>query len=138
MWSNTGSAAWEQATGSRHVTPLEADSAFPVIDVDISSFGPDVDVTDPGLLREASAQRPDVGPRAAPPAVPRDAMLRFRDLMSEHGHVISISRMRFDFVYAFQQLIAADASGHPELRRLSLDIFNLYHGMQIEHADQAH
>lgn len=65
---------------------------------------------------------------AAPTSGPvstRD-LLRFGQLMADAGLALNPTRMLYDRRYAFVQLSEGQASDHPGLRELALDLFDAY------------
>jgi hypothetical protein len=55
------------------------------------------------------------------------ALLRFRSLMAADGQHVHLARLCYDKLYAYERIAAAHASGSEDLRRLALELFQIYH-----------
>ena len=55
------------------------------------------------------------------------ALLRFRSLMVADGQDVHLARLCYDRLYAYERIAVAHASGGEELRRLALELFQIYH-----------
>ena len=55
------------------------------------------------------------------------ALLRFKSLMAADGQDLHLARLCHDKLYAYERIAAAHASGSEELRRLALELFQIYH-----------
>jgi len=72
-----------------------------------------------------------IGPatRAAAPrgeAPETGALLRLRSLMAADGRPCDLARLCKDRLYAYECIAAANASANPTLRRLALELFQIY------------
>ena len=72
----------------------------------------------PRLPRAASAPAGDVE---------LGALLRFKTLMAADGQEVHLTRLCHDKLYAYERIAAAHAGGSEELRRLALELFQIYH-----------
>ena len=55
------------------------------------------------------------------------ALLRFRSMMAAEGQHVHLTRLCYDRLYAYERIAVAHASGHEELRRLALELFQICH-----------
>jgi hypothetical protein len=55
------------------------------------------------------------------------ALLRFKSLMATDGQPVQLARLCHDTIYAYERIAAAHASGNEDLRRLALELFQIYH-----------
>jgi len=55
------------------------------------------------------------------------ALLRFKSMMATEGQVVHLARMCYDRLYAYERIALAHASGDDGLRRLALELFQIYH-----------
>ncbi|HEY9029234.1 MAG TPA: hypothetical protein VIP05_33420 [Burkholderiaceae bacterium] len=55
------------------------------------------------------------------------ALLRFKSLMAAEGQPVQLGRMCHDRLYAYERIAAAHAGGREDLRRLALELFQIYH-----------
>ena len=55
------------------------------------------------------------------------ALLRFKSLMAHDGQSVHLARLCYDKLYAYERIAAAHASSDESLRRLSLELFQIYH-----------
>ena len=55
------------------------------------------------------------------------ALLRFKSLMAAEGHAVELARLCRDNAYAYERIAVAHAGGGVELRRLALELFQIYH-----------
>ena len=70
-------------------------------------------------------------PRRAP-ALPGDesaigALLRFKSLMNAQGQPCHLARLCDDRLYAYERIAAAQATTNEGLRRLALELFQIFH-----------
>ena len=87
----------------------------------------------------------DVALAARPPRAPRStiagfstthmqadelgvgALLRFKSMMAAEGHAVHLARLCYDKLYAYERIAAAHACSDEGLRRLALELFQIYH-----------
>ena len=86
----------------------------------------------PGLRRPPrvvpAAPAPADEPEAMSPFVPDiGALLRFKSMMAVRGHPVALARMCQDVPYAFERIAQAHATGDETLRRLALELFQIFH-----------
>ena len=55
------------------------------------------------------------------------ALPRFKSLMAADGQDVHLARLCYDKLYAYERIAVAHASGGEELRRLALELFQIYH-----------
>ena len=55
------------------------------------------------------------------------ALLRFKSMMAAEGHAVHLARLCYDKLYAYERIAAAHASSDDALRRLALELFQIYH-----------
>ncbi|HEY8976127.1 MAG TPA: hypothetical protein VIN75_18075 [Burkholderiaceae bacterium] len=55
------------------------------------------------------------------------ALLRFKSMMAHEGQVVHLARLCYDKLYAYERIAAAHASSDENLRRLALELFQIYH-----------
>src|SRR5262249_49781570 len=55
------------------------------------------------------------------------ALLRFKSLMAAEGLPVHLARMCYDRLYAYERIAAAHAGSREDLRRLALELFQIYH-----------
>jgi hypothetical protein len=55
------------------------------------------------------------------------ALLRFKTLMNGEGLVCDLARLCDDRHYAYERIAAAHATANEGLRRLALELFQIYH-----------
>src|SRR5471032_2063825 len=55
------------------------------------------------------------------------ALLRFKSMMAVEGHTVHLARLCYDKLYAYERIAAAHTSGDEGLRRLALELFQIYH-----------
>lgn len=55
------------------------------------------------------------------------ALLRFKSMMALEGQTVHLARLCYDKLYAYERIAAAHASGDGALRRLALELFQIYH-----------
>ena len=55
------------------------------------------------------------------------ALLRFKSLMAADGQHVHLARLCYDKLYAYERIAAAHASSSEDLRRLALELFQIYH-----------
>jgi len=60
-------------------------------------------------------------------ALDMGALLRFKSLMALDAEPVSLARMCYDRLYAYERIAAAHASGRDPLKRLALELFQIYH-----------
>ena len=58
------------------------------------------------------------------------ALLRFKSMMAHEGQTVHLARLCYDKLYAYERIAAAHASSDAELRRLALELFQIYHRRQ--------
>ena len=75
--------------------------------------------------RAAPALAGALGADAGEPGL--GALLRFKSLMAADGQELHLARLCHDRLYAYERIAAAHASGGEELRRLALELFQIYH-----------
>jgi hypothetical protein len=55
------------------------------------------------------------------------ALLRFKSMMALEGQAVHLARLCYDKLYAYERIAAAHASSDDGLRRLALELFQIYH-----------
>ena len=55
------------------------------------------------------------------------ALLRFKSMMAHEGQTVHLARLCYDKLYAYERIAAAHASSDENLRRLALELFQIYH-----------
>jgi hypothetical protein len=55
------------------------------------------------------------------------ALLRFKSMMALEGQSVHLARLCYDKLYAYERIAAAHASRDEGLRRLALELFQIYH-----------
>ena len=55
------------------------------------------------------------------------ALLRFKSMMALEGQTVHLARLCYDKLYAYERIAAAHTSGDENLRRLALELFQIYH-----------
>jgi len=55
------------------------------------------------------------------------ALLRFKSLMAHEGQPVHLARLCYDKLYAYERIAAAHACSDEGLRRLALELFQIYH-----------
>ncbi len=55
------------------------------------------------------------------------ALLRFKSMMANEGQTVHLARLCYDKLYAYERIAAAHASSDESLRRLALELFQIYH-----------
>ena len=55
------------------------------------------------------------------------ALLRFKSMMAVEGQTVHLARLCYDKLYAYERIAAAHASNDENLRRLALELFQIYH-----------
>jgi len=55
------------------------------------------------------------------------ALLRFKSLMAHEGQTVHLARLCYDKLYAYERIAAAHACSDDTLRRLALELFQIYH-----------
>ncbi len=55
------------------------------------------------------------------------ALLRFKSLMAHEGQTVHLARLCYDKLYAYERIAAAHACSDENLRRLALELFQIYH-----------
>jgi hypothetical protein len=55
------------------------------------------------------------------------ALLRFKSMMAVEGQTVHLARLCYDKLYAYERIAAAHASSDDGLRRLALELFQIYH-----------
>jgi hypothetical protein len=58
------------------------------------------------------------------------ALLRFKSMMALEGQTVHLARLCYDKLYAYERIAAAHTSGDENLRRLALELFQIYHRRQ--------
>ena len=58
------------------------------------------------------------------------ALLRFKSMMAADGQTVHLARLCYDKLYAYERIAAAHASNDEGLRRLALELFQIYHRRQ--------
>ena len=58
------------------------------------------------------------------------ALLRFKSMMALEGQAVHLARLCYDKLYAYERIAAAHTSGDENLRRLALELFQIYHRRQ--------
>lgn len=67
-----------------------------------------------------------------PPQIGAGALLRFRSLMGAEGLPCDLARLCDDRFYAYERIAAAHATANEPLRRLALELFQIYHRRGID------
>jgi hypothetical protein len=100
-----------------------------------------VPVPEVDALRHPAAEFPPFQPAARPRAASAlagcpgaqaeelgiGALLRFKSLMTAEGQHVHLARLCYDRLYAYERFAAAHAGGSDDLRRLSLELFQIHH-----------
>jgi len=55
------------------------------------------------------------------------ALLRFKSMMAVEGQTVHLARLCYDKLYAYERIAVAHASSDENLRRLALELFQIYH-----------
>jgi hypothetical protein len=55
------------------------------------------------------------------------ALLRFKSMMAAEGHEVHLARMCYDRLYAYERFAQAHAGSDEALKRLALELFQIYH-----------
>ena len=55
------------------------------------------------------------------------ALLRFKSMMAHEGQSVHLARLCYDKLYAYERIAVAHSSGDDNLRRLALELFQIYH-----------
>ena len=55
------------------------------------------------------------------------ALLRFKSMMAHEGHTVHLARLCYDKLYAYERIAVAHSSSDDQLRRLALELFQIYH-----------
>ena len=55
------------------------------------------------------------------------ALLRFKSMMALEGQTVHLARLCYDKLYAYERIAAAHACSDEGLRRLALELFQIYH-----------
>ena len=55
------------------------------------------------------------------------ALLRFKTMMAHEGQTVHLARLCYDKLYAYERIAAAHATSDENLRRLALELFQIYH-----------
>ena len=55
------------------------------------------------------------------------ALLRFKSMMAVEGHTVHLARLCYDKLYAYERIATAHACSDEGLRRLALELFQIYH-----------
>ena len=55
------------------------------------------------------------------------ALLRFKSMMAHEGQTVHLARLCYEKLYAYERIAAAHASSDENLRRLALELFQIYH-----------
>jgi len=55
------------------------------------------------------------------------ALLCFKSMMAHEGQTVHLARLCYDKLYAYERIAAAHASSDENLRRLALELFQIYH-----------
>ena len=58
------------------------------------------------------------------------ALLRFKSMMAAEGQTVHLARLCYDKLYAYERIAAAHACSDEGLRRLALELFQIYHRRQ--------
>ena len=58
----------------------------------------------------------------------RRLLMRFKSLMAADGQSVQLARMCGELHYAYERIASAHASANVDLRRLALELFQIYHG----------
>ena len=78
-----------------------------------------------GFARAVRSPRPSLALRADESAA--GALLRFRSLMHTEGRECHLARLRGDRLYAYERIAAAYSTPNENLRRLALELFQIFH-----------
>ena len=55
------------------------------------------------------------------------ALLRFKSMMAVEGQTVHLAQLCYDKLYAYERIAAAHSSSDENLRRLALELFQIYH-----------
>ena len=55
------------------------------------------------------------------------ALLRFKSMMALEGQTVHLARLCYDKLYAYERIAVAHSSSDDNLRRLALELFQIYH-----------
>ena len=55
------------------------------------------------------------------------ALLRFKSMMALEGHTVHLARLCYDKLYAYERIATAHSCSDEGLRRLALELFQIYH-----------
>jgi hypothetical protein len=55
------------------------------------------------------------------------ALLRFKSMMAVEGHTVHLARLCYDKLYAYERIATAHSCSDDGLRRLALELFQIYH-----------
>ena len=55
------------------------------------------------------------------------ALLRFKSMMALEGQTVHLARLCYDKLYAYERIAVAHACSDEGLRRLALELFQIYH-----------
>ncbi len=55
------------------------------------------------------------------------ALMRFKSMMAADGHRVHLARLCYDRLYAYERIAVAHTSSDDALRRLALELFQIYH-----------
>jgi hypothetical protein len=58
------------------------------------------------------------------------ALLRFKSLMVQEGQTVHLARLCYDKLYAYERIAVAHSCSDEGLRRLALELFQIYHRRQ--------
>jgi hypothetical protein len=67
------------------------------------------------------------GPGQLSAGLASGALLRFKSLMNAEGLSCHLARLCADRLYAYERIAAAHATANEPLRRLALELFQIYH-----------
>jgi hypothetical protein len=70
---------------------------------------------------------PVTGAALAGAGLASGALLRFKSLMNGEGLACHLARLCADRLYAYERIAAAHATANEPLRRLALELFQIYH-----------
>jgi hypothetical protein len=54
-------------------------------------------------------------------------LLRFKSMMALEGQTVHLARLCYDKLYAYERIAVAHACSDEGLRRLALELFQIYH-----------
>lgn len=55
------------------------------------------------------------------------ALMRFKTMMAADGQPVHLARLCYDRLYAYERIAVAHTSADEPLRRLALELFQIYH-----------